>query len=41
MWETDAHDANGEFLIMSDLNIMCVKKYCRNETDARVFILTY
>ena len=36
--QTDAHEANGLFLIMSDLNMMCVKKYCRNETNAHVFI---
>jgi hypothetical protein len=39
MYETDAHDANGLFLIMSYQNIMCVKKYCRNETNTHVFIL--
>jgi hypothetical protein len=36
--QTDAHEANGLFLIMSDLNMMCVKKYCRNEINAHVFI---
>ena len=29
------------FLIMSDPNIMCVKKYCRNEINGHVLILTY